>query len=149
MMFFFSTTSHNPIITSHMYFSLIGSAEDLVGQSFAGQYDTFLYKSTVDDIVTSIKGCWSSMFKEHILDYVARPVFLEKNDDVYEPDTMNSPQMGVLIMEMVEATSAGVCFSQNLWGAKSEVMIEAGEYTCMNVHIVIRPCMCAKNMYII
>ena len=55
------------------------------------------------------------MFKEHILDYVARPVFLETNNDVYEPDTMNSPQMGVLIMEMVEATAAGVCFSQNLW----------------------------------
>ena len=33
--------------------------------------------------------------------------------------------MGVLIMQMIESDSAGVCFSRNLWGETSEVMIEA------------------------
>ena len=33
--------------------------------------------------------------------------------------------MAVLIMHMVEATASGVIFSQNLWGNKDEVMIEA------------------------
>jgi len=38
---------------------------------------------------------------------------------------MIAPQMGVLIMQMIEADCAGVCFSRNLWGESSEVMIES------------------------
>lgn len=73
----------NPF-TTLIHKQLIGSAEDLAGQSFAGQYDTFLYKSTVEDIINSIKACWASMFKEHILDYASRSVFLKESEqDVY------------------------------------------------------------------
>lgn len=36
-----------------------GSAEDLASQSFAGQYDTFLYKKTLDEVVESVKACWA------------------------------------------------------------------------------------------
>lgn len=95
-----------------------GSAEDLATQSFAGQYDTFLYKTTTDEIVDAIKGCWVSMHKEHIIDYVTR-------SDDYVPNSIKAPTMGVLIMKMVEAESSGVCFSRNLWGDRKEVMIEA------------------------
>jgi phosphohistidine swiveling domain-containing protein len=108
-----------------------GSAEDLASQSFAGQYDTFLYKNTLEEVVESIKACWASMFKTHILDYASKITFLDAPDgdsqepDVYRPGVMKAPQMGVLIMKMVEAKASGVCFSQNLWGKKSEVMIEA------------------------
>lgn len=38
---------------------------------------------------------------------------------------MIAPQMGVLIMQMIEADCAGVCFSRNLWGEASEFMVEA------------------------
>lgn len=38
---------------------------------------------------------------------------------------MKAPQMGVLIMEMVDASTAGVCFSRNLWGEETEIMVEA------------------------
>lgn len=95
-----------------------GSAEDLASQSFAGQYDTFLYKITKEEIIESIKLCWVSMFKDHILDYATR-------SDDFTPGSIKSPKMGVLIMKMVDAKTSGVCFSRNLWGDKKEVMIEA------------------------
>jgi phosphoenolpyruvate synthase/pyruvate phosphate dikinase len=36
-----------------------GSAEDLASQSFAGQYDTFLYKQTIEEVEESVKACWA------------------------------------------------------------------------------------------
>jgi pyruvate,water dikinase len=107
-----------------------GSAEDLASQSFAGQYDTFLYKRTAEEVCDSIKACWVSMFKAHILDYASKPVFLDaKVGDDVEPEVFipgqKPPQMGVLIMKMVEAKSSGVCFSKNLWGEANEIMVEA------------------------
>lgn len=95
-----------------------GSAEDLASQSFAGQYDTFLYKITKEEIVDSIKGCWVSMHRDHIIDYATR-------SEEYVPGSLKTPTMGVLIMKMVEAEKSGVCFSRNLWGDRKEVMIEA------------------------
>lgn len=96
-----------------------GSAEDLASQSFAGQYDTFLYKQTLDEDTESIKACWASMFKDHILDYATKPSFLNAKvgeditePDVYQPGSMKPPKMGVLVMKMVEAKTSGVCFSQ-------------------------------------
>lgn len=109
-----------------------GTAEDLASQSFAGQYDTFLYKRTCEEVCESVKACWVSMFKTHILDYASRDVFLsvKEGDDINEPDvfspgSMKPPQMGVLIMKMIDAKASGVCFSKNLWGEASEIMIEA------------------------
>jgi len=91
-----------------------GSAEDLATQSFAGQYDTFLYKITKTEICDSVKACWASMFQHHIFDYASR-----------SDEPMKAPKMGVLIMKMVEAKASGVCFTQNLWGDKKEIMVEA------------------------
>lgn len=106
-----------------------GSAEDLASQSFAGQYDTFLYKRSADEVCESIKACWVSMFKIHILDYSAKAVFLDKSvGESTEPEVFQriKPQkMGVLIMQMVEAKASGVCFSKNLWGELDEIMVEA------------------------
>ena len=73
---------------------------------------------TLDEIVDSIKGCWVSMFKDHILDYAT-------HFEGYVPGKMSTPTMGVLIMKMVEAQSSGVCFSRNIWGDNNEAMIEA------------------------
>jgi phosphoenolpyruvate synthase/pyruvate phosphate dikinase len=107
------------------------SAEDLGSQSFAGQYDTYLYKTTIEEVCDSIKACWASMFKAHILDYASKPVFLDakvgddSEPEVFTPGQMKPPHMGVLIMKMVEAKSSGVCFSKNLWGKADEIMVEA------------------------
>lgn len=108
------------------------SAEDLAGQSFAGQYDTFLYKTTIDEVSESIKACWASMFKDHLGDYATKSVFLDAKEGkdvneprVYTPGSMTQPRMGALVMKMIEAKASGVCFTQNLWGEKNECMIEA------------------------
>lgn len=103
---------------------------DLAGQSFAGQYDTFLYKKTIEGLIESIKGCWASMFKTHILDYISNAAFKGSFGDAdepdrYSPENMKAPQMGVLIMYMIDAQAAGVCFSRNLWGEETEIMVEA------------------------
>ena len=95
------------------------TAEDLANQSFAGQYDTFLYQQTKEDIYDAIKACWASMFQSHILDYA---VHSEEN---YEPNKLKTPSMAVLVMHMVEAKASGVLFSENLWGDRNEVMVEA------------------------
>lgn len=95
-----------------------GSAEDLASQSFAGQYDTYLYKIEKEDIINSIKLCWASMFKDHILDYAIRT-------DDYKPGSIATPKMGILIMKMVDSQASGVMFSRNLWGDRKETMIEA------------------------
>jgi phosphoenolpyruvate synthase/pyruvate phosphate dikinase len=70
------------------------------------------------------------MFKPHILDYAYNSVFLTQtsstpDDPTTVNDSIKAPKMGVLIMQMVEAKKAGVCFSQNLWGDADEIMIEA------------------------
>jgi Pyruvate phosphate dikinase, AMP/ATP-binding domain len=70
------------------------------------------------------------MFKPHILDYAYNSIFLDhKSSSPNDPTTVNDsikpPKMGVLIMQMVEAKKAGVCFTQNLWGDADEIMIEA------------------------
>ena len=79
-----------------------GSAEDLASQSFAGPYDTFLYKSTLDEVVESVKACWASMFKDSVLDYAFNTAFLASADnDLDEPATFSNvraPKMAVLIM---------------------------------------------------
>lgn len=66
------------------------------------------------------------MFKAHILDYVTLG---QDQDDANREkaanETLHTPHMAVLIMHMVEAKASGVMFSQNLWGSKNEVMIEA------------------------
>ena len=109
-----------------------GSAEDLAGQSFAGQYDTFLFKTTIEEVGESIKACWASMFKDHIVDYITKAVFLDSKEGndvneprVYTPGAWPKPRMAVLVMKMVEAKASGVCFTSNVFGEKNEVMIEA------------------------
>jgi phosphoenolpyruvate synthase/pyruvate phosphate dikinase len=98
-----------------------GSAEDLSGESFAGQYDTFLNKRTISEVCDAVKACWASMFKPQNLDYAFKPVFLSKevkNDleaSVFNPMDFKPPKMGVLIMKMVEARASGVvCFTRNI-----------------------------------
>lgn len=66
------------------------------------------------------------MFKPHILTYASNPLFLNaknvkdsitsEQDVAYDPRVMQPPRMGVLVMKMIDAKVAGVCFTQNLWG---------------------------------
>lgn len=85
-----------------------GSAEDLASQSFAGQYDSFMYRSTADEICDAVKLCWASMFKPFVLDYAART-----SDETVH---LKPPKMGVLVMKMVTAkVCMYVCMSLGLF----------------------------------
>jgi len=106
-----------------------GTAEYLASQSFSGQFDTFLYRKTPDEVHFVMKACWASMFKSHIIDYMNRQTYGDKNGDS-EPNVvtaghMDPPTMGVLVMKMVDSRASGVCFSKNLRGTSNETMIRA------------------------
>jgi pyruvate,water dikinase len=89
-----------------------GVAEDLAGQSFAGQYESVLNVSGLDDVVTAIRTCWASGFSERVA--------------LYRGDGQASSDVGVLVQRMVAADAAGVAFSCNpVTGDSDEVLISA------------------------
>ena len=92
--------------------------EDLEGQSFAGQYQTFLKVFTPDDLYRKIETCWNSAQTEVVRSYLQA---LENNQD----DT-SVPLMGVVLQKMVNASAAGIAFGRNPMNpTRDEIVIEA------------------------
>jgi rifampicin phosphotransferase len=76
--------------------------EDLVNDSFAGLYDSYLHISELAALFQRIKACWTSFWSERALVYRMARGF------------MNRPIMGAVILQhMVEAEAAGVLFTRN------------------------------------
>ncbi|WP_067510098.1 PEP/pyruvate-binding domain-containing protein [Actinoplanes sp. TFC3] len=89
-----------------------GVAEDLAGQSFAGQYESVLNVRGLDGVLEAVRTCWASGFSERIA--------------VYRGDGHVSAEVGVLVQRMVAADAAGVAFSCNpVTGDSDEVLISA------------------------
>ncbi|MFB9235993.1 PEP/pyruvate-binding domain-containing protein [Plantactinospora siamensis] len=89
-----------------------GVAEDLAGQSFAGQYESVLNVRGLAEVVDAIRTCWASGFSERI----AR----------YRGDGQATAEVGVLVQRMVPADAAGVAFSCNpVTGDSGEVLVSA------------------------
>lgn len=93
-----------------------GTMEDEVGTSWAGQYDTILnVPNSLDEIENSVKQCWASMWKKHIISY-RNKLGIEKK----------IPSMGVVIQKMLNPYSAGVLFTMNpINGNAEEMRIES------------------------
>lgn len=92
-----------------------GESEDLAGASFAGQYDTFLWISGIDDVLDHVRHCWAGMFGSQVLTY--RPA---------GGDALADFGICVGVQEMVPARSAGVMFTLDpLNGDRSKVVIES------------------------
>ncbi|MFV2016873.1 MAG: PEP/pyruvate-binding domain-containing protein, partial [Candidatus Heimdallarchaeota archaeon] len=92
-----------------------GTLEDMQHYSFAGQYDTFLNLSSVEDIVESIKKCWASIWKENTLYYL---------DNL----TVGSliPEMAIIIQQQIPSKISGVLFTLNSQsGNENEMIIES------------------------
>ncbi|MBO8157199.1 MAG: hypothetical protein H0Z32_12125 [Bacillaceae bacterium] len=90
-----------------------GTAEDLEGASFAGQYDTFLNVKGLNSIIEAVKKCWASAFSPHILTYL---------DD----KEVLAGGMGVIIQPLISADSAGVVFTANpVTHNQDEVIVNA------------------------
>ncbi|MBI5581602.1 MAG: hypothetical protein HY895_20805 [Deltaproteobacteria bacterium] len=92
--------------------------EDLAGQSFAGQYRSFLEVNSEREILSRIEECWESAGSETVRSYL-RAVNPQGSDT--EP-----PLLAVIIQRMVNASIAGVAFSRNpLRPDREEMVIEA------------------------
>jgi pyruvate, water dikinase len=91
-------------------------SEDGHAASFAGQYETYLGVSGVDDVLLHIRRCWSSGFSAHALAYRQR-------FGGAAPVRVHDLAVGVL--ELVEARSAGVAFTLDpVTGDRSTLVVE-------------------------
>ncbi|MBQ2798009.1 MAG: phosphoenolpyruvate synthase [Ruminiclostridium sp.] len=94
-----------------------GIKEDLQGFSFAGQYDTFINVSGIEDISSAIINCYLSAYSQTVLSYLAT--------NGISADEIG---MAVIIQEMVDSDISGVAFTVNpTSGCDKEIFIEAAE----------------------
>jgi pyruvate, water dikinase len=92
-------------------------SEDLVGASFAGQYDTYLWITGADAVLQNIRACWASMFGEAVLTY---------RREIKDAGAQEDSAICVGIQQMVEARAAGVMFTLDpLNGDRSKIVMEA------------------------
>ena len=91
------------------------TAEDLAQASFAGQYDTYLNLTSLDQILSGVKACWSSLWSERARAY--RRDNGSSSDDV---------AMGVVVQQQVPAEVSGVLFTLNpTTGRERQMVVEA------------------------
>lgn len=76
------------------------TTEDTKDASFAGQHDTFLFQKTIEDIESTIRACWASVFTDRAVEYRGR------NKIAHEEAVMS-----VVVQEMVDPEVAGTAFS--------------------------------------
>jgi phosphohistidine swiveling domain-containing protein len=89
--------------------------EDHHGASFAGQYDTFLNVTGIEEVLQKIQACWAGLWGERALAYMR-----EQGADPLQAD------MGVVIQVQGRAQAAGVLFTLNpTSGHEAEMMVEA------------------------
>ncbi|MBB2947589.1 pyruvate,water dikinase [Actinoplanes lutulentus] len=89
------------------------TAEDLPGASFAGQHDTFLDVTDIDNLLAAIAKCWDSV-------RTPRAVAYRETHDVDEP------LMAVIVQRMVQASTAGVLFTADpVTGCRTSMLVEA------------------------
>ena len=79
------------------------TTEDTKDASFAGQHDTFLHQRGVEDVLSSVRKCWASVFTDRAVEYRNR------NGIEHEQAVMS-----VVVQEMVTPAAAGTAFSQEL-----------------------------------
>jgi phosphohistidine swiveling domain-containing protein len=92
------------------------SAEDLPGQSFAGQYDSYLGVPDQAACLERVKECWASLWSDRAFEYRRRNGI----------DHMRG-EMAVIVQAMVPADAAGVMFTANpADGRRDCAVIEAG-----------------------
>lgn len=90
------------------------TAEDLPTASFAGQQDTILNVKSAD-LMESIRQCWSSLYTSRAIYYRVKNNF--KHEDV---------SISVVVQKMINAVSAGVCFTANpITNDRKGMVIEA------------------------
>jgi pyruvate,water dikinase len=77
-----------------------GTAEDLVGDSFAGLHDTYLDVTGIDDVRDAIKQCWASMWSARAAAY--------RHDNGFNH---NQVRIAVVVQRMIDSEVSGVLFT--------------------------------------
>lgn len=91
------------------------TAEDLPEASFAGQQDTYLQISGVDEVIRHVKKCWASLWTARAIYYRERQGF--DHFEVY---------LSVVVQKMVNSKKSGVLFTANpVTNDTNQIMINA------------------------
>ena len=91
------------------------TAEDLPGHSFAGQYETVLGVTSLEECLDAIRQCWASLWTERAFEYRSRNGI----DD-------QQVEMAVIVQQQIEPEAAGVAFSVDpVTGSRSRIVIES------------------------
>ena len=91
------------------------TAEDLVGASFAGQYDTYLDVRGEKALLEAVQQCWASMWTARVTSY--------RHNKGFEHNAIG---IAVVIQKMVEPDVAGVMFVGNPMNVRAdEIVINA------------------------
>lgn len=91
-----------------------GVAEDAATASFAGQFETYLNVKGKNELTDSVKKCWASLFTAQAINYR-----MEKGLPV------DGGGIGVCVQKMINARSAGICFTVDpVTGNPSKMVIE-------------------------
>ena len=91
------------------------TAEDLPEASFAGQQDTYLHISGVEELINYVRRCWASL-------WTARAIYyrVKQNFDHFDVS------LSVVIQKMVNSGKSGVMFTANpINNNTNEIMINA------------------------
>jgi pyruvate,water dikinase len=91
------------------------TAEDLPGASFAGQQDTYLKITGVENVLDAVHRCWASLWTDRAVAYRA----------AQEIDGAGVA-LAVVVQQMVDATVAGVLFTADpVTGRRRQAVIDA------------------------
>lgn len=91
------------------------TAEDSVGASFAGEFETWVDVVGADAVVEHVRRCWASIYSGRVLSYLH-----EKDIDPHRIE------MAVVVQKTVRARAAGVMFTLSpITGDRSKISVEA------------------------
>lgn len=91
------------------------TAEDLPEASFAGQQDTYLHISGVNELITHVKKCWASL-------WTSRAIYYREKQNFNHFDV----SLCVVVQKMVDSEKSGVMFTVNpITNNYKELMIDS------------------------
>jgi rifampicin phosphotransferase len=91
------------------------TAEDLPDASFAGQQESFLNVSGVDQLLAAVRRCWASLWTARAITYRARRSI--------QPDKIS---LAVVVQELIDAEASGIAFTADpVTGDDSMIEINA------------------------
>ena len=76
------------------------TTEDLPDASFAGQQESFLNVSGIDQLLQAVRGCWASLWTARAISY--------RMERQIQPDKIS---LAIVVQELVDAEAAGILFT--------------------------------------